>query len=170
MSDPTSAEQWRDLPGYLGIYQVSSHGRVRSLPRTIIRSNGAPQFIRGRIMKTPLSLGYPVVNLSNNGPQRVVPVHRLIMLAFYGPRPAGTETRHLDGDKLNCVLSNLTYGTQSENSYDRVQHGTHNNASKTHCKRGHEFAVANTLHRLHKPGRNCRACRRLRDIQRALSR
>lgn len=28
-------EEWRDIPGYLGLYQVSNTGKVRSLPRHI---------------------------------------------------------------------------------------------------------------------------------------
>ena len=32
---PLSVEIWRDIPGYEGSYQVSSLGRVRSLPRVI---------------------------------------------------------------------------------------------------------------------------------------
>jgi NUMOD4 motif len=31
----TDDEEWRDIPGYIGYYEVSSHGRVRSLDRIV---------------------------------------------------------------------------------------------------------------------------------------
>ena len=38
--------------------------------------------------------------------------------------PAGMEVRHLDGNRANPALSNLTYGTPRENAHDRIAHGT----------------------------------------------
>lgn len=43
--------------------------------------------------------------------------------AFYGPRPEGLLTRHLDGNKLNNCIYNLAYGTAQENHEDSVLHG-----------------------------------------------
>lgn len=74
-------------------------------------------------------------------------VHLLILEAFQGPRPEGTVTRHLDGDKTNNRLSNLRRGTPAENSQDAMRHGTHigtERAARTHCKQGHLFSEANT--------------------------
>jgi hypothetical protein len=51
-------------------------------------------------------------------------LHRLVALAFLGPAPEGMEVRHLDGNKRNARLENLTYGTQAENYADRRIHGT----------------------------------------------
>lgn len=65
--------------------------------------------------------GYLWVNLGR-GRQRAI--HSLVAQAFLGTMPEGLECRHLDGDKLNCKLSNLAYGTQSENFNDRRRHGT----------------------------------------------
>jgi hypothetical protein len=42
--------EWRDIPGHEG-YQVSDDGRVRSLDRVIMRSNGLPQTLKGRLLK-----------------------------------------------------------------------------------------------------------------------
>jgi hypothetical protein len=81
------------------------------------------------------------------------------MLAFVGPCPAGLEIRHLNGNATDNHLSNLTYGTKSENELDRVRHGTHHNARKTHCLRGHPFDTANT--QMDHGRRRCKAC--LRD-------
>lgn len=67
-------------------------------------------------------------------------MHTLVALAFLGPRPEGKpHIRHLDGNARNNHVSNLAYGTAAENVADSLQHGTHPSASKTHCRRGHEF-------------------------------
>lgn len=52
-------------------------------------------------------------------------VASLVMLAFVGERPEGMDIRHLDGVVTNNNLSNLCYGTRSENILDCVRHGTH---------------------------------------------
>lgn len=53
-------------------------------------------------------------------------VHQVVARTFLGPRPAGYETRHLDGNKTNNHVSNLAYGTSAENKADSKRHGTNN--------------------------------------------
>lgn len=141
-------EAWLPIPGYEGLYEVSSLGRVYSRPR---------ERTRGGLIKTPINKnGYPEVHL--NGPNgRTWLLHAVVCLAFFGPRPDDLEVRHLDGNKANPTLPNLAYGTRSENVLDRVRHGTHNMASKTHCKRGHPLTAENVYVA---PGGNRRQCRR----------
>ena len=45
-------EEWRDVVGYEGHYQVSSLGRVKSLERVVYRGNGEPNPVRERILRT----------------------------------------------------------------------------------------------------------------------
>lgn len=45
-------EEWRFIPGYSKNYMVSKYGRVKSVERTMIRSNGRPQRVRERILKS----------------------------------------------------------------------------------------------------------------------
>lgn len=47
-----SEECWAPVPGFKGAYEVSSHGRVRSVDRIITRKNGVRVPMRGRIRKT----------------------------------------------------------------------------------------------------------------------
>lgn len=146
-------ERWLPVPGFEGFYQVSDQGRVRA----VAHRHGSP---RSLLAATPDSVGYRSVKLRKPGVREVRRrVHRLVAAAFIGPCPPGQEVRHLDGDKLNCLLVNLAYGTRSENQRDTVSHGNHNQARKTHCDSGHEFTEANTYRRPSRPNRrDCRQC------------
>jgi hypothetical protein len=93
-------------------------------------------------------------------------VHHLVLEAFVGPRPAGRQAAHGDGDKANNVVTNLRWATRKENEGDKVRHGTKvfgartAQGRKTHCARGHRFDEGNT--RRTKRGRVCRTCERER--------
>lgn len=150
-------ERWLAVPGYEGRYEVSDLGNVRSLDR--IRSHGRRW--RGRTLKPyPMPRGYLMVNLWLDNTQRIWLVHRLVLLVFVGPAPEGMEGLHRDGDNTNNNLSNLRWGTHSENQLDQVAHGTHVNASKDACPSGHEYTEANTYIYPGRPHRGCRTCRR----------
>jgi hypothetical protein len=67
--------------------------------------------------------GYIVATISGIGkPCYWRPVHQLILETFVGIRPEGYHTRHLNGDKMDNRLSNLCWGTASENREDTVRH------------------------------------------------
>ena len=69
--------------------------------------------------------GYLHVNLYNNKERFRYPIHHAVLNTFIGKCPKDMECRHLDGDKLNNELSNLCWGTHSENVQDTIRHGTH---------------------------------------------
>jgi hypothetical protein len=121
-------EEWMEVPGF-PYYQVSSTGRVRSLARRT-----ASGILGGRLLRlTPGSNGYVRVTLCSEGQEHRFLLHRLVLHTFVGECPEGHECRHLDGNRANCRLSNLCWGTRSENSHDRVRHGTHvNNQGQRH--------------------------------------
>ena len=151
----TVTETWLPIPGYEGRYDVSDQGRVRSwLP---CRGMAIPRVLRPGINRG----GYPLVVLYFNG-KTTREVHRLVSLAFIGPLPEGQHTRHLNGNPANNALSNLVYGTISENNLDCVRHGTHHQTAKTHCPQGHPYNDANTYRDPHRNNRLCRVCTRER--------
>lgn len=123
------------------------------------------RFIAGRILKpckagNSHADGYWRVGLKDNRRERDAYVHELVLEAFVGPRPDGYTCCHNDGDPFNNHVDNLRWGSRSKNEYDKVFHGTHQQASKTHCRNGHEYTPENT--RLYtKRGfreRQCKAC------------
>lgn len=118
-------EQWRPISGLEGEYEVSSLGRVRSLPRVMRRKSksGTPSTIPipGKIMSPPVhQTGYLVVYIRG----RKHYVHDLVLSTFFGPRPAGMVCRHADGNRINPRLDNLSWGTRLENVEDARKHGT----------------------------------------------
>jgi len=112
-------EIWTDIPGYEGLYQVSSLGRVKSLPRSIPHPRHKnPIRIKGGILKQSVaSNGYLMVGLCANGKAVSRTVHSLVMEAFVGPRPKGAEINHKSkaGNKWDNRLCNLEYCTKQEN-------------------------------------------------------
>lgn len=109
-------EEWRDVAGYGGRYQVSNLGRVRSLNRTIVQSNGKTQARRGRLLKPrPTKAGYRQVHLYEEGAGANQYIHRLVLDAFVGSAPDGTECNHKDGDKTNNHVDNLEWVSHTEN-------------------------------------------------------
>lgn len=118
---------WRDVVGYEGLYQVSRSGQVRSVARTVPHGRGGTRNLRERILsKTPVVRGkYVSSNLTKDGITRTVLNHRVVLEAWVGPCPAGCEACHNDGDGTNNNVSNLRWGTRSSNARDRITHGTH---------------------------------------------
>ena len=137
MTDSNSTENWRSISGYEGLYEVSDHGRVRSLDH-IVEKNGRygnlrQQRYKGRILalNKPKPNKYQTVNLWRDGQGRVRQVHRLVIEAFVGPCPKGMECRHFpDGDTSNNRVENLSWGTRVENAADRVAQNTHNRGER----------------------------------------
>ena len=165
MQDPLErAERWKPVTGHEGIYEVSNHGRVRSVDRTVTRSDGQVHQLKGNILRTPLNkYGYPCVNLCIQGKQQKRHVHALVAEAFIGTRPDGVDVCHSDGDPANNHVDNLRYGTRSENMLDSVRHGTDHNAAKTHCPLGHRLSAENIPPSHARRGwRTCLACKRAR--------
>lgn len=115
----TNSEQWKAVPGYEAIYEVSDLGRVKSLSRPAI-CRGGIRIIRERILKFNFGAqgGYPCVGLYKDGVSRTWFIHQLVMLAFVGPVPDGMEVRHFNGDECDPKLSNLLYGTRKQNRDD----------------------------------------------------
>jgi hypothetical protein len=108
------SEAWRRIDGY-PTYEVSSLGRVRNT-----RSSG-----RRYEVKLWRNNRYLAVSLYKDGERKTRPVHQLVLEAFRGSRPLGAVGRHLDDDRDNNVLGNLSWGTLSQNTLDSVANGSH---------------------------------------------
>ena len=98
-------EEWRDVIGYEGAYQVSNKGRVRSFYRNKIH-----------IMTPTVSIfGYARVMLSKGGDNITVAVHRLVAKAFIPNPDNKPQVNHVDSNRLNNCVENLEWVTTKEN-------------------------------------------------------
>lgn len=118
-------EEWRDLLGYEGIYQVSSLGRVKRLARIVAARSGGQRIWEEEITSGHMGpRGYLRVKLSGDGRARNEDVHRLICATFHGRKPAAEmHAAHGDGVKTNNRADNLRWATPKENAEDRLAHG-----------------------------------------------
>lgn len=156
-------EQWKPIPQYEGMYEVSDHGQVRSIDRTVVDKNGKRIALPGKLLKPGTNeLGYLRVALSKEGVVRSCKVHQLVALAFIGPRPQGTETCHTNDIRTDNRPINLRYDSHSENARDHVRAGNHYETKRTHCPQGHQLELPNLrANRWKQQGhRCCLACHR----------
>ena len=128
MIERMDAEIWKDIPGYAGKYQASTLGRIKSLERKVPSKNhytGQP-FMRtiperllkpGRFCKS----GHLSVVLGRG--ENSKPVHQIIMTTFVGDTPNGMEILHINGNPTDNRLSNLRFGTRTENILDVYRQG-----------------------------------------------
>lgn len=109
-------EIWKDIEGYEGLYQVSNLGRVKSLERTIVRSDGQKRFLPEKILSCSLDdRGYVRAKMCRNNKHISKRVHRLVAETFIDNPDNKIEVNHKDGIKTNNKISNLEWATGYEN-------------------------------------------------------
>jgi hypothetical protein len=137
-------ELWNPVLGFENLYQVSNEGRVMSL-----KCN------RTKLMKTPLSCGYPIVCLVKDKVKYVMRVHRLVADAFLEPVENKPEIDHKDRNRTNNRVSNLRYADRSDQSINRGAYSNtgHKNISQHQFTgwfhvviRRHGVVLLNTAH------------------------
>ena len=150
-------ERWLPVVGYEGLYEVSDRGHVRSLARPVRRGSGM-WTQPGRIMRPAVrKCGHLHLVLCKDGRQVTRLVHHLVLAAFVGPCPDGLEGCHDNGNPSDNTPGNLRWDTRSSNVLDSVKHGTHNHASLTECRNGHQLSPDN-VYPAHPSRPNARAC------------
>lgn len=156
------------MKGFEESYEVSDSGQVRSLTRLVQYSNGKKRTHLGRVLKTSSKTArYPLVTLYKNGISTSRTVHSLVLEAFRGDRPEGFVALHLNNDPTDNRLENLQWGTQAENIQQSVRDGTHVEARKTECPKGHPLLKPNLIPSSIKKGhRICLTCARVKDLER----
>ncbi|CYW53522.1 TPA: HNH endonuclease [Streptococcus suis] len=130
-----SKENWKDIVGYEGYYQVSDFGRVRSLDREITKKDGRTMVVRGRVMEgTIKDNGYIQISLWKENKGQSFYLHRLVILAFSDSEPLET-VNHIDGNKRNNNFRNLEWASYRDNNVHAIKNGL-NSTKHRRNKRG----------------------------------
>lgn len=104
-------EVWKDIPGYEGLYMISSMGRIKSAYSKRILSL-VPSGHKGK--------DYYVIALVRNGEKKNFPIHRLVAMAFI-PNPLNLPcVDHLNTDRFDNRVENLRWCTYSENNLNPI--------------------------------------------------
>lgn len=97
-------EQYKDIQGYEGYYQISNLGNVKNVITNKVKKN--------RLAKT----GYYDTILCVNQVKKCIKIHRLVAIAFIPNTLNKSDVNHIDGNKANNIVENLEWCTKSENS------------------------------------------------------
>ena len=111
-------EIWRDVPEYIGVYQASQLGRVRSMARKVNRTDGKNMTMKSKVLSPGYYDGYQKIVLCYDKKMHTTYVHKVIAETWLRERPKGYDVNHIDGNKDNNCLENLEYITHQQN----VQH------------------------------------------------
>jgi hypothetical protein len=102
-------ENWKDIKGYEGLYQISNFGRVLNIKRNKIKAIGYERYAKTILCK---------YNIKTN-----ISIHKLVAEAFIDNPNDYKVVMHLDNNTYNNNVSNLKWGTQSMNIQQSIQEG-----------------------------------------------
>lgn len=126
MATAEATVTYKDIPGHPG-YRVGDDGSVWTCRERVSRGyNKGTRAVIGttwrRVNEDRSGRdGRPRVTLAD---RKRYSIHKLVLLSFVGPCPAGMESCHEDGDKMNNRRTNLRWDTRASNVADKIRHGT----------------------------------------------
>lgn len=139
-------EEWRDIPGFEGYYQISNQGRIRS-------AYSANHFQGLYNFKTytyggKLVNGYRYINLIKPGKKKCYLVHRLVGFAFVPGYHKGLMIDHIDTNRENNTATNLRWVTFKGNAANPITLGRMTIANKRNALRGEKNVNAKKISQL----------------------
>lgn len=133
-------EEWRDIPGYEGLYQASTYGRIKSYSRTWLSGRWVYRTIPERVMNPSVDRkGYYIIGLRRDGKQKMSKAHRLVAMTFIPNPDNKPQVNHKDTNKKNNYVDNLEWATNGEN----MQHAHDNKLMNLRVGEKHPQAKLN---------------------------
>lgn len=120
-------EEWKDIEGYEGKYQVSNKGRVRALN---YNREG-----KVKVLKLMDCCGYKRIELRDNGKRFNAAAHRLVYEAFVGKIPQGYQVHHCNENKADNRVENLRAVTAKTNCNEGTRNERISKNSKKHMSK-----------------------------------
>lgn len=110
--------EWRDIPGYEGIYEASDTGQIRSKDGKVTHSvRHGKRIWKGRILKQKVSKDNTCrVALYKDKKEKTWLVHRLVAITFIPKLDGKDYINHIDGSRLNNAVNNLEWCNHFENN------------------------------------------------------
>lgn len=153
-----SNEIWVPVNGFEGLYEVSNCGRVKSLPKAIVRDKNHRW---GTLKQNTVTTKEKIlklyeqscnngkykrhrVSLRKNGKTHYMRVSTLVLTAFSREAKQGEVCRHMDGNPLNNHLDNLSWGTCKDNTDDCIRHGTKTAPPVTYGENHHKSTLTSS--------------------------
>lgn len=130
-------EEWKDISGYEGLYQVSNLGRIKSTPR---------EGTKGGIIKQFSANGYMKVNLHKDGKEHFIYTHRLVAIAFITNQDNKPQINHKNGNKHDNRVINLEWSTSEENLEHAIKNGLKTLKKVGQYKNGNLVAIYRSCH------------------------
>lgn len=112
-------EQWKEIKGFEGLYEVSNTGKVKALERKVM-NNGGLQKRHEKILKPSKSKYYLSVVLCKDGKTYPKTIHRLVAEAFISNPENKPVVDHIDANTENNCVDNLRWVTQKENCLNPI--------------------------------------------------
>lgn len=124
-------EEWRDIPGFKGLYQVSNYGKVQSLDRDINRGSRGVAHQKGRILKKCIHTNGNhaknknrcgcVTLYSGKGTYKIVRVSILVLTVFDRPQEEGEAVKYISGNTFDDNINNLKWKLKGKLTYDDLK-------------------------------------------------
>lgn len=137
-------EVWMDIKGYEGLYQVSNHGRVKSLERKVKNGRGI-RIVNEKILKSKINNdGYHRITIIKNNKYKAYLIHRLVASHFIINFNNKKDVYHIDGDKLNNYYENLGLCNRKDTIKRAWENGRCENVRKSISKIGKKYGSINS--------------------------